>query len=271
MTAVTDTLADAAVVAGASAGDYDVDVAPGWTVGGKPNGGYLTALTCAAVLAELGVPDPVGVQATFVAVAEPGDATVRVAAVRSGRVHSHATATLAQRGKPRLLLTGVCGTLSSRRGVTRYGPRREVAALDDCPPVGHITPDGIAVPLAERVQLRLDPSTAGWIEGRPSTGPAEIGGWLRIAGADSHPALAALIACDALPPTVWTIGMAGWVPTVQMSVALHALPKSEWLQVWASTPHLCGGYLRQDVEVWDGSRLVAEARHLSLVPTRALR
>src|SRR5688500_12896914 len=77
---------------GRERGAAEVDT--GWTVAGRPNGGYLLALVTRAALEAVGQPDPLAVSAHFLAPADPGLAEVEVRGLRGGRSLSTARATL---------------------------------------------------------------------------------------------------------------------------------------------------------------------------------
>src|SRR6266540_462318 len=89
--------------------DFDVatavvpaSVGPGWTIGSRPNGGYLLALATRAALAVTGQPHPLAVSAHFVAPPSLGPADLEVHLLRSGRSVANARVTLVQEGQPRL-------------------------------------------------------------------------------------------------------------------------------------------------------------------------
>ncbi|HEV7624932.1 MAG TPA: thioesterase family protein, partial [Streptomyces sp.] len=68
----------------------------------------------------------------------------------------------------------------------------------------------------------------------------------------------------ALPPTAFELGLRGWVPTVELTVHVRARPASGPLRVSVSTVNLAGGYLEEDVQIWDSAdRLVAQSRQLA--------
>ena len=78
------------VCATGTPGTWSGTVDPGFSVGGRTNGGYLLALATRAALAELGAGrgnhlDPVAVSGAFVAVAPPGPVAVDVEVLRAGR------------------------------------------------------------------------------------------------------------------------------------------------------------------------------------------
>jgi len=122
---------------------------------------------------------------------------------------------------------------------------------------------GGEVPIAARFDVAVHPDTLGWRRGRP-TGKAVLGAWVRFAdGRDADP-LALTLIVDALPPPVFDLGAQGWVPTIELTVHVRAIPAPGWLKMWASTRFLQGGYLEEDVEIWDTEdRLVAHSRQLA--------
>lgn len=77
---------------------FDVAIDSGWTVGPKPNGGYLLTLLARAASEGLGAADsahrdPLAASAHFLAAPDPGPAEVRVDTLRVGRGASQVRAT----------------------------------------------------------------------------------------------------------------------------------------------------------------------------------
>ena len=70
----------------------------GWTVAGRPNGGYLLALATRAALEATGQPHPLAVSAHFLSPSDPGPAELEVRRLRAGRSLSTARVTLVQEG-----------------------------------------------------------------------------------------------------------------------------------------------------------------------------
>src|SRR4051794_28360333 len=64
---------------------YDVDLDLGWSIGGKPNGGYLLAILARAATEAVGRPHPLAVSGHFLRPPDGGPAEVRVEAVKTGR------------------------------------------------------------------------------------------------------------------------------------------------------------------------------------------
>lgn len=260
-------------------GEFSTELSDGWLIGPAVNGGLLLAVLGRALGITLGAsghPDPLAVSAYFLSAGRPGPATVRTELVREGR--SMAT------GQASVLQTGADGVPVERvRALATYGDLdaltsdvRTFATPPDLPPLedcvgSEVSPSGMpggGIPFMQRIDLRLDPSTAGWALGEP-TGRGVIQGWLRMADGHEPDPLMLLLAVDALPPVTFDLGLRGWTPTLELTAHVRARPAPGWLRVRASTRNLAGGLLEEDAEVWDSQdRLVAQSRQLARAPER---
>src|SRR3954452_23299197 len=95
---------------------FDAEVDAGWTVGPKPNGGYLLAIAARAAGRELeaaGIthPDPLAATAHYLRAPDPGAAEVAVEVLRPGRSASQVRAVLSQHGKACVDATFTMGSL----------------------------------------------------------------------------------------------------------------------------------------------------------------
>src|SRR5258705_13470323 len=86
--------------------DGEVDLDPQWTVGGKPNGGYLLAVLANAARTQLH-PHPLRASAGYLSPPAVRPAAVTLASLREGRPPSQARARLSQKDRTcgRALLT----------------------------------------------------------------------------------------------------------------------------------------------------------------------
>jgi acyl-coenzyme A thioesterase PaaI-like protein len=258
------------------AGAFAAELHAGWLVGNAVNGGLLMALAGQALSVELsrhgGHPDPFAVSAYYLSAATPGPATVRTDVLRTGRTVSTGQVSLHQPGADgadleRMRVLATYGDLDSVAHEVRTTavppelppPERCVRAADAPPTfLRHAA-------LLDRLDLRLDPATAGWAAGRPS-GLGQIRGWLRLADGRGPDPMMLLLACDALPPVAFDLGLSGWTPTLELTVHVRARPAPGWLRIGLTTRNLAGGFLEEDAEVWDsGGRLVAQSRQLARV------
>lgn len=247
----------------ATTGRYIASLDAHWTIGGKPNGGYLLAVLGRAVLATVGAshPHPVAASAHYVSTASPGPAEVEVTVLRKGRSTAQATAVLRSEGQVRVAALFTCGRLEG--GVWWDSvPPPDLPAERDCPRLPVEAP-GLSVPLMGVVAERLDPATLRWLQGQPS-GRGELKGWVRFDdGRDPDP-LALLAVIDVLPPATFDLGLAGWVPTLELSCHIRALPTPGPLRVRQRARHVASSLVDEECDVWDSSgRLVATGHQLA--------
>jgi hypothetical protein len=244
---------------------WRAEVDPGWTVAGRPNGGYLLAMATRAALRAAGQPHPLAVSAHFLSPADPGPAELEVARLRAGRSLSTARVTLLQEGSARLAALVTAGRIGPDAGPgwERDGGPAGLAPVEACLPARPELPGGQRVSLLEHLELRIDPATAGWVAGRPA-GTLDMRGWLRFADGRAADPLALLLVVDALPPSSFGLGLPGWAPTVELTVYLRGLPTPGWLACLARGQLWQGGWFDEQAEVWDSAgRLVAQSRQLA--------
>ena len=238
----------------------------GWEVGGGIlNGGYLLAVAGKAAVLESPHEHAVGLAASYLRAPGAGPATLAVQAGTVGRTVAHSTVVLADAGGPALSVLATTATL--RDGEPEYAvPTPEMPTVEECVSVAeyrHLAQPDVPVPgLSRRLDMRLDPATAGWALGRPSGEPV-IRAWMRFAdGRDPDP-LALVLFADALPPTGFAIGRMGWAPTVQLQVLVRAVPAPGWCLAEARG-EMAGGWVVEDYRIWDSTgRLVAQSRQLA--------
>ena len=244
---------------------FNATIDPGWTIGSRPNGGYLLALVTRAALAVTGQPHPLAVSGHFVSPPSAGPADLRVRLLRSGRSVSNASVTLIQEGQPCLEALVGAGRLErdAEPDWRADSEPPELAPVEECVPSRAELPGGVRVAILDHIDLRLDPATAGWFRDEPA-GRLEMRGWVRFS--DERPAdpLGLLQVADALPPASFELGILRWAPTVEMSVYVRDLPADGWLRCAVRGKLLQGGWFDEEVEVWDQrGRLVAQSRQLA--------
>ncbi|WP_329136921.1 thioesterase family protein [Streptomyces sp. NBC_01476] len=256
-------------------GTYDTGLSAGWTIISAVNGGYLLAVIGRALRDALPHPDPLTITAHYLTASQPGPAVIRTQTVRAGRTLSTGQASLFQTGEDgreveRIRVLAAYGDLDALPDDVRTSAAppqmpgyEQCVSSKDAPDGGPVTG---STAILDRLDLRLDPATAGWALGAPS-GAGRMRGWLGLADGRDHDPLSLLLAVDALPPTAFDLGLKGWTPTLELTVHLRARPAPGPLQVALSTGNLAGGLLEEDGELWDSAgRLVAQSRQLARAP-----
>lgn len=177
---------------------FDVDVDSGWTVGPKPNGGYLLATAAraagaAVVAAGSEHVHPLAATAHYVRAPDAGPAEVTVEVLRLGRGASQARTTLSQGGEPCVDIVFTLGTLPPPDVAPEpwwTGPAPfDVAPYDECMPLQANPPGAeFTVSIMDRADVRLDPAVLGFALGQPSgmRMPASWVAWPTRRPAESH-------------------------------------------------------------------------------------
>jgi acyl-coenzyme A thioesterase PaaI-like protein len=250
---------------------YDAELGEGWQIGAGINGGMLLATLANALrttLSDAGHSDPFSMSAYYLSASRPGPAEISTTVLRRGRSMSTAEAALCQDGTERLRVLATYGDLADLPDDVRTtATPPDLPPLEKCVGTEHAPPTFLEqAGLLQRLDLRLDPAYVGWAVGKPS-GHGRIQGWLRMADGREPDPLLLLLALDALPPVTFDLGMLGWVPTLELTAHVRAVPSPGWLRVTHATRNLAGGLLEEDAEVWDeDDRLVAQSRQLARAP-----
>ncbi|HWD54718.1 MAG TPA: thioesterase family protein [Acidimicrobiales bacterium] len=252
-------------------GVYETEVHPLWTVGDKPNGGYLLALLGRAARAggrEDGSAtwEVVSSAITYLRPPELGPATISVTVLRRGRTAAQVRAVLRQNDTDVVESTSVLSELPARSS-TRYDTIGPLGAPDPdrCIRVPPHIPGGVDVGIMEATELRLDPSTLPFGDGpAPADACAELKGWTRFVDGRKPDPLSLLYFNDAIPPATFRIGSTGWVPTLQMSTYVRARPAPGWLGIRMTANLVADGMVDETCILWDSNgQVVAQATQLA--------
>jgi len=240
---------------------YDVDLDAGWSIGGRPNGGYLLAAIARAATEAAGREHPLAVSGHFLRPPLGGPAEVRTEVVKAGRTVATVRATLWQDDRACLDVLVTAGELPDAVDADHVGtPMPVLPAPDDCKSRAD-TP--FRVELLDHVDVRLDPATVPTADNR---GAPVVRGWMRLHDGSPADVFALLLAVDVAPPTVFRLGLVGWAPTVELSALLRAEPAPGWLAFEAEASLVAGGWFDENATVWDSTgRVVAQGRQLALV------
>ena len=247
------------------AGSFDGVVDAGWTIGGRPNGGYLLAMLGRAAAAVTDHPDVIAASAQFVQPPEPGPVVVRTEILRAGRSASQVRARIEQNGN---------ACVESLVTLARIDPDAVPYWDAGIPPAGGLgfdecvllegpAPGGARVALFDHVEVRLEPETLGFGVGAP-TGRGELRGWLALPEDGAFDPASLLFAIDSFPPATFDIEFAGWVPTFAMTAYVRALPQPGPVRVVQRAHLIEGQRVDETCFVWDrAGRLVAHGTQLA--------
>jgi Thioesterase-like superfamily len=242
---------------------YDADLHAGWSIVGKPNGGYLLATLARAACDVVDTTHPLAVSGHFLRAPSSGPAEIRTEVVRHGRRVSSSRATLWQGDKPCIDALVTSGELHDVAPEWISAPPPAMPAPEDC--VSGDNPR-VTIELSNHVDVRLDPATT------PFAGPngdPTLHFWFRLHDGSAPDVMSLILAVDAGPPTVFNLKKWGWAPTVELTVLLRGLPAPGWLHVEARTHLLADGWFDEEATVWDSTgRLVAQSRQLALANER---
>jgi acyl-coenzyme A thioesterase PaaI-like protein len=244
---------------------FTAQVDPGWCVGDKPNGGYLLAMLARAATQSAGHAHVVTASAHFLHSPDIGPVEIDTVVLRKGRSADHVRATMRQDGRP--CVEAVMMVAQLEQGSTPYwdrgAPARPSSERDDGVRVPGTTPTGMPVPIMDQVDLRLDPATLGFGAGRPS-GSGELRGWLAFLDDAPFDPVSLLFAVDAFPPATFEIAPTGWVPTLEMTTYVRALPVPGPLTILHRAQLVEAQRVDEATTVWDADgRLVAQATQLA--------
>lgn len=257
--------ADVSRIEEASPGEFTAVVDPGWTIGGKPNGGYLLAMLGRA--AERVVPHEhiLAASAHYLRSPDPGLVTLSTEVLRTGRSVSQVRARMTADGRPCVEATFTVGTLDPEaRPYWSDGlPDPVVSAQSDCVPM---TGDAAGAPvpaIMERVDLRIQPDDLEFARGT-LTGTGVLRGWLELPDGEDFDPFSLLFAVDSFPPATLDIAPSGWVPTLELTAYVRALPAPGPVRVLHKAQLIEDGRVDEACFIWDSSgRLVAQATQLA--------
>jgi hypothetical protein len=235
--------------------DLDVDFA---IMGTKPNGGYLlTSLGRAAVLAADAQPYVVAASVQYGASPDLGPAVIETTVHRVGRTASQVTASI---GAVRAQCTIGALHESSAPHWGAVAPP-EMPPREDCLLAGR--PEGTS---DAGNRMAFDPGAAlDWGgEGPSGGGGGELRAWFWFADERAFTPLDLLYVVDCMPPATFTVLNTGWVPTLDLSVYVRAVPAPGPLRIRFRVQVIQDGFADEICEVWDSQdRLVAQSTQLA--------
>ncbi len=253
-------------------GRFAGGIVAGWDIGGNANGGYLLAIAVNALRRSAERPDPITVTAHFLAPGRPGPVIVTSELVKRGKRLVTVSGALWQGERRTLQVLAAFGEVAGVDGfVYADGGPPTMPPIEDCVFRSRHQGD-VEVAIMDRLDIWLDPSTAGFQTGGPrGVGEpghrAEMRGYVSFADGRPWDTLALMLACDCFPPAVFHLDMPpGWVPTVELTVQVRGQPAPGPLRCRYTTRFVSDDTFEEDGEIWDSSdRLVALSRQLALI------
>ena len=246
-------------------GRFSAEIDPEWTIGAKPNGGYLLSILARAATTVSAHDHVTAASAHYLHSPEPGPVLIETELLRAGRSASQVRARMEQDGRPCVEALITASQLAA--GTTPFWdrglPEPSRSAYEDCPRLIPSLPNGNRVAIMEQVEVRLEPDSMGFAAGRPS-GRGELRGWLALPGAEAFNPAALLFAVDAFPPATFDIEFSGWVPTLELTAYVRAVPAPGPVRVLQRAQLIEAGRVDEACFVWDRTgRLVAQGTQLA--------
>jgi acyl-coenzyme A thioesterase PaaI-like protein len=236
---------------------WQAEVHRGWRIGSVANGGYVLALVGRALSEALNQPDPLSINAFYLAPVTLGEIEVAVESLSETRSTHFASADLRQEGKLKLRATAAYTDLDKLKGPdwTNVTPPTvptfaEAASLA----MSHLE-------IHQSVDLRMVQGAEIFTNGQTS-GSGEFVAWLAHKDGAAPEPVDLLMFADIIPPPIFTLyGAYGWVPTVELTVQVRRKPSAGPLLARHTTRQVTRGVAEADTEIWDvNGELVAMAR-----------
>jgi hypothetical protein len=244
---------------------FSAEIDPEWTIGAKPNGGYLLSMLGRAATAMSAHDHVIAASAHYVHSPDPGPVLIETELLRAGRSASQIRARMEQEGRTcvEAVITASHLVGDSTPYWDRGLPERSQSSYEECPRLIPSLPNGNRVAIMEQIVVRLDPDSTGFTTGHPS-GCGELRGWLALPGSEAFDPTSLLFAVDAFPPATFDIEFSGWVPTLELTAYVRAVPVPGPVRVLQRAQLVEAGRVDESCFVWDLSgRLVAQATQLA--------
>jgi acyl-coenzyme A thioesterase PaaI-like protein len=267
------TFDEATAVGGTGEGIYDVDLRREYAIGGgRPNGGYLLACLGRAALdaahaAGSAHAHVIAASAQYSASPDLGPARIETEVLRVGRTAAQVVATISSGHRVSTRAQFTLATLPTA-GEPYWGGAEPVALppFDRCDVAPLTGPRGFTVAFDPATSFRVTP------EGLDVTGEGEFRAWLRDDDRGVIDTVGLLYAADSLPPATAGVVFNGWVPTLDITVYVRAIPVPGPLRLRFRAQLIQDGFADEVCEAWDDAgRLVLQSTQLAalrLPPSR---
>jgi hypothetical protein len=210
-------------------------------------------------------PHVIAASAHYLRSPDPGPVVIEAELLRGGRSASQLRTRMSQ--DDHVCVEALVTTSRLDRGAVPYWdrgtPEMSRIGYEDCERLVPRTPDGTPVAIMEQVEVRLEPGSLGFTTGHPS-GRGELRGWLALPDDETFEPHSLLFAVDAFPPATFEVALAGWVPTLELTVYVRALPAPGPVRVLQRAHLIDGQRVDESCFIWDRrGRLVAQGTQLA--------
>ena len=246
-------------------GRFSGEVDGEWTIRGKPNGGYLLAMLGRAAVVTAPHPHVIAASAHYLHAPEPGPVVLDTELLRAGRSASQVRATMSQDGRRCVEALVTTSELDPTSAPYWAGglPVPSDVPYEECIPLQPRLPDGSRVAIMDQIDVRLEPDSAAFTVGSPR-GLGELRGWLALPEDEPFDPDSLLLAVDAYPPATFDIEFAGWVPTLELTAYVRALPAPGPVRVLHRAQLIDAQRVDESCFIWDRTgRLVAQGTQLA--------
>ena len=142
-------------------------------------------------------------------------------------------------------------------------PEMGDVAYGDCARLAPRSPTACGWRSWSRSRCASSPDRA---DSRPAARAAEgeLRGWLALPGDEAFDPASLLFAVDAFPPATFDIEYSGWVPTLELTVYVRALPAPGPVRVLQRAQLIDAQRVDESCFIWDRTgRLVAQSSQLA--------
>ncbi len=248
-------------------GAYTAMIQAGWDIFGVTNGGYLLATLARAMGEEAAGRDLVSISARFLNPGRPGPADIAVDVIKQGRGTTTLQGSMSSGGRTLFVAHATFAVPGMGAAVdASFEDPPEVPPADQCVRLLPQDDAPLPPPFSEQVGILIRPDDLKFGSEAAGRRP-EILGWFRLLEEEQLDPYGLVLGADAFPPAVFTADLPmGWTPTIDISVYVRDPGPHEIVMCRVHTRHITGGWLEEDVEMWDKSgRLVAQSRQLALL------
>jgi acyl-CoA thioesterase len=246
-----------------SSGIFKGAVSGRWSVNGNPNGGYLMAILAGAMMKRSDKKSTPIVTANYISRCVPGKVEIYVEEFSHSKQFNRYHARLIQEGREKVRALGTFSAEKVGCEIERYETGApELAPVESCiaiPMMPHLT-------LLKNLDMRLDPTSAGWMMGKTAE-RSEQKGWVKFKNDSNYDLLSLFLIADSIPPAIFVSqGPISWVPTIELSTNIRNMPRTQWLRFSLKTRFVTCGLLEADGEIWDDAgNLVSISRQIAQV------